>query len=220
MVMNRTTVQVGGTVIRLMLASLYLLIGMLALISLPSPAQAHSELKSSQPVDGARITDLPGSIQLVFNQEVSPDFTKVRLIRVSDDATRHLNTTVQGPRVTAEVSNFAPDSATRSRITWRIDYRVVSADAHPISGDIRFTTKAPATPGPEPSDSASPPPPSPSADAASQPTDDSDSPSAAASFSPGVGLVVIGALTGTVALGVASWLYRARARANGGDRQE
>lgn len=66
------------------------------------------------------------------------------------------------------------DAPTGQPMTWRVTYRVVSADGHPISGTVAFTVTSPAVA--VPTESAATPPPAPTAET---PTAQTPAPTAA-----------------------------------------
>jgi methionine-rich copper-binding protein CopC len=158
-------------------------------------AQAHSELVSSDPADGATLDAPPASVSFTFNEDLLPDF--VRLI-ATDPAgvTGDLAVTaVEGPTVTADW----PAGAGVGQ--WTVSYRVVSQDGHPIEGGITFSYAAPApttsTPAPT---SAAPTTAAPSS-ASPAPTSAAPSPSAspAADASGGSsGLLIAGLAVGAI----------------------
>lgn len=121
---------------RLLTALAAPLIGVLAALLLvlgAAPgAVAHSELVSSDPQDGASIEQMPGSVTLTFNEDIDPNFAQV-VVADAQDVARPVTVTVDGPRVTLPVPAEVPAGRVEVR------YRVVSADGHPVGGEIAFT---------------------------------------------------------------------------------
>lgn len=123
----------------------------LGLLMVAAPAHAHSELLSSTPADGEVLTSAPPMISLQFNEAISP---------------AGLQVVAQGPQGSVELGTPVIDGAT-VQVPWpsdavggdyRVAYRVVSADGHPIDGSIGFsypvvtaTAETPAA-SPEPTD--------------------------------------------------------------------
>lgn len=201
------------------------------------PAAAHSELRSSTPEANARLGRLPASVRLTFNQDISERFARLRLVRGTDGRSWPLTTTVTGPTVTGRVPPAAdapasPGTEDRGQggalsAPWTIDYRVVSADGHPIAGSVPFRARASPTTVAD-TDATSTP------SAPSEPSPSADPMTSDAGTGPGAGsevdgsarrqaddgsgatlaTVVIAALTASVALAAAGWLMRARARAS------
>ena len=117
------------------------------------PASAHSRLISISPKDGASVPGSPPAIVLTFNEDVNPQFVSVRVTDGEGTVVAGDDAAAQGAVVTAPVAE--PMSAG----TYKVTYRVVSADSHPISGSTTFTVAG---------------------DAQASPTADSPSPSATA----------------------------------------
>lgn len=143
--------------------------GLLAVVSLlavhvvlgAGPAVAHAALVATDPGDGAVLDQVPQTVTLRFSEDIEPSFVAVSLRR--DGATpERLSAGTDGAQVVAEVPAARADSAGESR--WQVDYRVVSADGHPITGSLAFTVSAvsdeeastptapPTTPEPEAAD--------------------------------------------------------------------
>ena len=135
-----------GPVLLLLVALLGLAVGVL-------PASAHSRLISITPKDGASLPTTPTEVVLTFNETVNPQFVTVRVTDgegtvVAEDAT------ASGAKVTVPVAE--PLAAGSYKVT----YRVVSADSHPISGSTAFSitgdgVASPTTAAPSPSASPS-----------------------------------------------------------------
>ncbi|NEE03799.1 copper resistance CopC family protein [Phytoactinopolyspora halotolerans] len=97
-------------------------------------ASAHSSLVSSSPEDGATVEEQPGTVELVFNENVQdqPDFTQMAVLDADENEFHTADPVVDGNRVRQDVSEL-PDG------DYTISYRIVSADGHPVSGTIEFT---------------------------------------------------------------------------------
>lgn len=103
----------------------------LAVFAAPQAA-AHDVLVSSDPEDGAEVTDLT-SFTLTFNNDPL-DVNPVISISGPDGQEQALDVTpvVDGRDVYAEFSALAPGK-------YEVSWRVVSSDGHPIEGDQSFT---------------------------------------------------------------------------------
>ena len=122
-----------------------------AVVCGPAPAAtAHSELVATDPPAGAELTAAPAQAALTFSESVEPQFATV-VVSVAGSAEQEVATRVDGPVVTAELPD--PASATGEPQPWRVTYRVVSGDGHPITGTVDFTVSSPASP---PTQAASP----------------------------------------------------------------
>lgn len=167
--------------------------------ALAPAAQAHSELVSSDPADGATLDAPPASVSFTFNEDLLPDF--VRLIATDPAGTTGdlPVSSVEGPTVTADW----PAEAAGGQ--WTVSYRVVSQDGHPIEGGITFSYDGPAptSSGPAPT-SASPTSAAPtSASPDPQPTTAAPSPSASPAADTGggsSGLLIAGLAVGVVVI--------------------
>jgi methionine-rich copper-binding protein CopC len=115
----------------------------LAVVGLAGPAFAHDVLTDSTPADGASVAVGPSEVTLTFNAPVQ--FGANRLTVTGPDGQqwqRTDNATVNGDTVSTPVAPLGPAGE------YTVGYRVISADGHPVSGEVTFTlTKAgPGTP--------------------------------------------------------------------------
>jgi methionine-rich copper-binding protein CopC len=98
--------------------------------ALAGPVLGHSELRRSDPRDGAQLVSPPVAIELVFNEKVQ--VTAIRLF--ADD----------GKEISMERSPIAERATERRGLpalqpgSYRIEWRAISADGHPVGGAIRF----------------------------------------------------------------------------------
>lgn len=111
----------------------------LLLLSTASTANAHSTLISSLPKSGAEFSVVPNSVSLKFNE---------KLLILADKNPNSIS--VISPKGilissgTPEVKgNTLSISLKAKRVIgkFKVSYRVVSADGHPISGEYFFTVK-------------------------------------------------------------------------------
>ena len=120
------------------------LVAALGLALGPAPAaHAHSELISSSPADGETLTAPPANVTLQFNEAISP--AGLQVVAQGPDGPVTLGTPIiEGASVIAPWPADAPGG------NYRLAYRVVSADGHPIDGSIGFSyAAAAASPGAE-----------------------------------------------------------------------
>ena len=117
---------------------------LLSIFSVFPSAQAHSDLISSDPVAGASLEQIPESFSLTFNEElISIDGETINTLTLQGiDGKRYelLAPTVVGAVLSAELG-----AAEYPAETYLLSYRVVSADGHPITGEITFSTQSPTT---------------------------------------------------------------------------
>ncbi|MBE7161868.1 MAG: copper resistance protein CopC [Williamsia herbipolensis] len=119
---------------------------------LAGPASAHSTLVSSDPANGSSVASGPSSVTLTFNEALQDAYDALTVVGPdnrywqSDEKAR-----VEGPRITVGLRPLGPAGE------YRINYRVTSADGHPVSGQVRFTltTAGTGTPGAEATASSS-----------------------------------------------------------------
>lgn len=128
--------------------ALAVLTGMALLLG-TAPAWAHTRLEGSSPADGATLDAGPPQISVTFSEAVQPGFSTLTVIGPDGVDYRSGEVSESDSTVTVGVTPLGPAGA------YRIGYRVVSADGHPVSGSLGFTltTAGPAAAAP----SAAPP---------------------------------------------------------------
>lgn len=96
-----------------------------------APASAHATLVSSDPQDGASLDSEPRSVSVTFNEDVA---TPAQLQVTAPDGTgvAEGEPAIDGTTVTQTLR----DSGQAGRYT--VAYRVVSADGHPVSGELTY----------------------------------------------------------------------------------
>lgn len=103
----------------------------LVLVCAVGPASAHASLVGSDPEDGAALDTEPTKVSIKFNEDVS---TPAQLEVTAPDGTALADgdATVDGRTVSQTVQ------ASGHAGTYTMAYRVVSADGHPVSGEITY----------------------------------------------------------------------------------
>lgn len=135
------------------------------------PAAAHTSLLGTTPKDDATVSKPLEKVELRFNDEIQAKYTSVAVTDPDGDKVNDGKPEVDG-RVVEQ-----PVEALRTAGTYRVGWRVVSADGHPVSGKLTFTVTEDAL-APSQSTTASPSPSAstPAADATQaasrQPADD------------------------------------------------
>ena len=110
-----------------------------AVLTIAGLASAHDVLVSSDPVAGAVLAKAPGTVTLVFDQEVQSGFAEMA-VTVGSQAPVEFTPTVAGRDVTADLATQNVTIPTGSALTpWKIGYRIVSADGHPVTGLVTFS---------------------------------------------------------------------------------
>lgn len=103
-------------------------------LAIPASVQAHTALRSSDPVSGSVLTQSPPVLTLTF-QEVA---SLTSLTLVNTDGERNLPFTPSGSALTFEASK--PEFIRgRNEVRWR----ALSRDGHVIEGSIILVMRAP-----------------------------------------------------------------------------
>ena len=185
------------------------LFGMLLLVVMGAGvAQAHSELVSTTPEDGQVLDAPPTELTFTFNEDLLPDFVNFVATDPSGQVVELAVSGVSGPTATVAWPSEAPGGE------WRVDYRVVSQDGHPVEGSMTFAYAA-TSPTPSPTSAApSPEPTTSSAEPTPEPTSAEPSPTVApASDSSGLStgwIIAIIAVVAIVVIAIVGLLARRR----------
>lgn len=121
-----------GRVIRLALAAWVAC----CLVLVAAPAGAHASLVSTDPVEGSVLDQAPEVITLTFNEPVTLSAASARLYDATGEEV------ASQARSSDEIVSVMPGE-TMENGTYVLSYRVISADAHPISGSLIFSVGAP-----------------------------------------------------------------------------
>jgi methionine-rich copper-binding protein CopC len=101
------------------------------------PASAHTKLQSSTPKSDARLDEPPTELKLVFNDPVRGKYTQVKMLGPDGNNYESGTPRTEGGTVTQRVRPLGPAGK------YRIGYRVVAPDGHPLTGELDFIlTKA------------------------------------------------------------------------------
>lgn len=103
------------------------------------PAAAHSGLLSSTPADGDQLDAPPSELVLEFNEDIQGLGTEIRVTAANEVDVTDGDPVVDGPRVTVPLQTSGSGD-------YDVVWRVVSADGHPISGELSFSAIAEAEP--------------------------------------------------------------------------
>jgi copper resistance protein C len=110
-----------------------LLLAMIGLLGLATPALAHNVLVGSDPADGAKLATGPAKVTLTFDQPVQFGFNTVTVTSPNGAHWEAGPADVTGNAVSAPVRPLGPAGE------YTIGYRILSADGHPVTGAVRFT---------------------------------------------------------------------------------
>jgi copper transport protein len=114
------------------------IVACLAALATAAPAGAHARLLTTDPANDAVLEESPAEVRLRFSEPVETAFGAVR---VYDARARRVDSgEVERPRA-SEVAVAVEDRLARG--TYTVTWRVVSADAHPVSGAFVFHVGAP-----------------------------------------------------------------------------
>jgi methionine-rich copper-binding protein CopC len=104
------------------------------LLLLCGPALAHARLVETYPTDGGTLAESPEQVQLLFSEPIEAEFNPVEVYdqrgdRVDEDDARVSPSNAR--LLVVDLGGLSEDSYT-------VEWRVTSADAHPISGAYEF----------------------------------------------------------------------------------
>jgi methionine-rich copper-binding protein CopC len=111
---------------------------LLGVLVLPwSPAAAHTDLIGSNPAAGASLRQPPARLTLTFNEPMDPRLAVVALtVGKREPARIDVAAGVDAMELVATV----PDGMAHGG-RWRVEFRVTSADGHPVQGDLAFSVE-------------------------------------------------------------------------------
>ncbi|MFJ6652709.1 copper resistance protein CopC [Microbacterium sp. NPDC091313] len=119
-----------------------------AVLALAVPASAHDQLVSTDPADGSTVATMPTQVTLTFNAEVlAGGGNEVVVTDAAGTALADGPATVDGVNIVQQLTGEGSGVIT-------VQWRAVSSDGHPVSGQFAFTAPA-AAPTPEESAAAS-----------------------------------------------------------------
>lgn len=95
-------------------------------------ASAHAVLESSNPADGSRLAKSPATVTLHFDEAVGPI---ARETRVLDESLQTVSTSVSANQSSTVTIRLRPSLPVG---TYIVQFRVISADSHPVTGTISF----------------------------------------------------------------------------------
>lgn len=95
-------------------------------------AEAHSELRRSVPAAGAVLATPPDRVELDFNERVRVTALRLRRAGGAEIALPERRAIREAQRESAALPSLGPGE-------YRLEWRAISADGHPIGGIISFT---------------------------------------------------------------------------------
>ena len=104
----------------------------LAAAGFAGPAAAHDVLISSDPADGSTLQTAPATVTLTFDQPVQNFEPVVTMTGPDGQSYQSGSPTVDSTVVTSAVGEITQAGE------YVIAFRVVSADGHPVTGEVKF----------------------------------------------------------------------------------
>lgn len=108
------------------------------------PASAHAARVSADPADNAVLTTGPDRVTATFNERLQTTFAAMTVVGPDANVWSTGEPTVQGAVVGIALRPLGPTG------TYTVNYRVTSADGHPVSGSWSFRLTVPGTGSPGP----------------------------------------------------------------------
>ena len=127
--MSRLVVR--SSVFAMLVAVVALLAGVFA-----GPASAHSALIGSNPDQGAKIDTAPERVVLTFNEDIKPAYATLVVVGPDNNYWQKGEPVVSGAEVSVPLQGLGQAGE------YKINYRVTSADGHPIEGQRTFELTA------------------------------------------------------------------------------
>ncbi|OLF54104.1 copper homeostasis periplasmic binding protein CopC [Pseudomonas chlororaphis] len=108
-------------------------------LSLAGLAQAHPKLLASTPAEGARGA-APAKIELHFSESLTTQFSGARLLMTGMPGMQHAPMPVKASVAGGAdpKSMVVTPAAPLSAGSYKVEWRAVSADTHPITGSLTF----------------------------------------------------------------------------------
>ena len=101
-------------------------------------ASAHAALVRSVPERGARLDEPLQQVELTFSEPVEAGFSQLTLERTGGEPVELGPVEAEGETLRARVTGSMPAG------DYVLRYRVLSADGHPVEGEVPFSVTAPA----------------------------------------------------------------------------
>lgn len=115
--------------------SLFIAILLLFLFLFPSISFAHAYILKSSPIENETLENSPGQVTIQFDETIQPKFNSIQVFNSKGDRVDQKNGKIdpnQPSILKTGIKNNLPYG------TYRIQWRVVSNDGHPVDGVIPF----------------------------------------------------------------------------------
>jgi methionine-rich copper-binding protein CopC len=115
-------------------------------------ASAHATRIATDPAGDTALPAGPQRVSATFNEQLQPEFAAMTVVGPDGNLWSTGDPEVQGAVIAVGVRPLGPAG------TYTVNYRVTSADGHPVSGawSFRLTVAATGTPGPPAAGSTDP----------------------------------------------------------------
>src|SRR4051794_6661221 len=125
------------------LACIAALVAAMGLAGAPAAA-AHPARGAADPADNAALAQGPPRVSATFNEQLQPQFAAMTVVGPDGNLWSKGDAQVAGAAIAVEVRQLGPAG------TYTVNYRVTSADGHPVSGSwsFRLTVAGAGLPGP------------------------------------------------------------------------
>ncbi len=195
---SRGLVPHAPGVLRSILAPLF---GMLMVLTLAAPVQAHAELVSSDPANKAVLATPPATITLTFSEDLDASKSSFKLLGTAG--------TVGTGKVAGTATAMSLDGLALGPGDYTIEWTSMALDGDLLRGTLTFTVAA-STPSGAPSTAA--PSTAPSAPPAASPATPSPSPSADGSIQAASGDATLPIIAALVIVGAVGLFVLRRSR--------
>ena len=113
-------------------SSVLAVVSMLLFFATPVAIHAHAELTSSNPADGSALAQTPETVELTFSEDLLVDTVEIAVTNSDQELVDNVVVSTVRNTVTTLWPTDLPGGE------YRVAYRVVSNDGHPITGVIDF----------------------------------------------------------------------------------
>jgi copper transport protein len=116
------------------------LAGLIIVMLVPAPAQAHATLVGSTPGNGTIVNDPPTEVVLEFSEPVRLLTDRIAVVKPDGEPVEVGEPRVEGVNVTIPVAEEFDIG------TYLVSFRVISQDSHPVAGAVTYSVGAPSDP--------------------------------------------------------------------------
>lgn len=106
------------------------------LVAGAAPATAHSGVVGSSPENGAQVDTSPGIVSVTFNEALRTEYATLRVVGPDNHFWDRGEPTITGATISVPVGALGPAGQ------YLVNFRVTSADGHPVQGQRSFTLTA------------------------------------------------------------------------------